>query len=68
MPNRPRSPQKDAERPEADLPESGGAVAPNGSEDSESVNREGDADIDAEEAFDEQEEALEDSSFEDEEE
>jgi hypothetical protein len=66
MPNRPRSPQKDAERPEADLPESGGA--PNGSEDAESVNREGDADIDAEEAFDEQEEALEDSSFEDEEE
>jgi hypothetical protein len=70
MPNRTRSPQFSREH--AGLPGPGGASdsAPDTAEDDDvdSVNREGDADIEAEEEFDDEQEAYEDSSFEDEEE
>jgi hypothetical protein len=66
MPDEPRSDQHRPRPADSQTPESDGATVPGADEDS--INREGDADIDAEEAFDEEQEAYEDASFEDEEE
>ena len=66
MSDRTRSYQPRPEHPDSPLLEPDDAMVPDAAEDS--VNREGDADIASEEAFDEEQEAYEDSSFEDEEE